>query len=253
MYLDFLKYYFRAGNAHGIHSPFVFEFYNRVLKDRANCSDFEAIEHQRKLLLANKQTIKRRDFGTGKKKDFQETIANVARTSLKPKSWGQFIFRLVKFYNYKNILDLGTSFGITTSYIAKANPKAKIHTFEGCPETLKIAKNTFNNLEISNISSICGNIDLTLIETVKNHPLIDFVFFDANHQKAPTLAYFETCLARKSENACFVFDDIYWSEEMKEAWKHIKAHPEATVCIDLFYLGIVFFKSGAIKQNFILK
>ncbi|HLO43806.1 MAG TPA: class I SAM-dependent methyltransferase [Leadbetterella sp.] len=253
MYLDFLKYYFRAGNAHSIHSPFVFEFYNQVLKNKSVASDFSVIEKQRDSLLSNKQTIERIDFGAGKKKNIKENISSIARTSLKPKYWGQFLFRLVGFYNYKTILDLGTSFGITTSYFAKANPEAKVYTFDGCPQTIKIAEKTFQNLEISNIESICGNLDQTLLETLPNLPLIDFVFFDANHKKKPTLAYFETCLAYRSQNACFVFDDIYWSDEMKEAWSDIKRHPQTTICIDLFYLGIVFFRTGLKKQDFMLK
>lgn len=253
MYLDFLKYYFRAGNAHSIHSPFVFEFYNQVLKNKTISTDYSLIEKERKTLLSNKQSIERIDFGAGKKENTKENISSIARTSLKSNYWGQFLYRLVGFYNYKTILDLGTSFGITTSYLAKANPESNVYTFDGCPQTLRIAEQTFKNLGISNIESMCGNLDLTLKKTLPNIPLVDFVFFDANHKKKPTLSYFEICLAHKSQNACFVFDDIYWSEEMKDAWNQIKNHPETSICIDLFYLGIVFFRTGLKKQQFTLK
>jgi predicted O-methyltransferase YrrM len=254
MYLDFIKFFFEAGNAHSIHSPFVFEFYSKVLKDKTVFQEFIDIEEVRESLLLDNHSINREDFGAGKKKKTKnETVSVVSSTSLKSPKWAQFLFRLVRFYKYRNILDLGTSFGITTSYIAKANADASIYTLEGCPETLKIAERTFEHLKIENITSICGNIDLTLSKTLNDLETLDFVFFDANHRKEPTIRYFEACLQKKGENSCFVFDDIYWSEDMKEAWKHIKSHPDCKICIDLFYVGIVFFRKGALKQSFMLK
>lgn len=253
MYLDFLKYYFKASTAHGIHSPHVFDFYTKILKNRTSYPEFNVIENERSKLIKNSNKILRVDFGAGKKKQSQESISTLAKTSLKSKKWGQFLFKLIKFYSYENTLDLGTSFGITTAYISKANLNSKVYTLEGCPETLKIAEEVFENLEIKNIVTTCGNIDYTLQEVLKKMPSLDFVFFDANHTKEATVSYFETCLKFKNNNSCFVFDDIYWSEPMKEAWNYIISHPESIITIDLFYMGIVFFRNGIKKQNFILK
>ena len=50
-----------------------------------------------------------------------------------------------------------------------------------------------------------------------------------------------------------IFDDIYWSEGMKEAWAQIKAHPQVTATIDLFWIGLVFFKPGQAKEDFLVK
>jgi predicted O-methyltransferase YrrM len=103
------------------------------------------------------------------------------------------------------------------------------------------------------VNCVEGNIDLTLGETLKKIKKIDFAFFDANHREEPTLRYFETCLSLKSENSCFIFDDIYWSEDMKSAWKAIINHSEVTISIDLFFVGLVFFRKGIEKQHFVLK
>ena len=81
----------------------------------------------------------------------------------------------------------------------------------------------------------------------------DLAFIDANHKEEPTMRYFEQCLKLKTENSCFVFDDIYWSEEMKNAWERVKNHDEVSVSIDLFFVGLVFFRKGIMKQHFILK
>ena len=253
MYLDFVKYFFKANNAHSIHSPFVFEFFNKVFKDKSivPCSRF--IEAERLRLMSSHKTIERKDFGAGTKKNTPQKISSLAKTSLKSKKWSQFLYRIVKFYDYETIIELGTSFGITTAYLAKTNPHAELYTFEGCPETLKVAKETFHNLEIQNVNCVEGNIDLTLGETLKKIQKIDLAFFDANHREEPTLRYFETCLSLKSENSCFIFDDIYWSEDMKSAWKTIINHSEVTISIDLFFIGLVFFRKGIEKQHFVLK
>lgn len=253
MYLDFIRYFFRANDAHSLHSPFVFEFYNKVFKDKSSIPVSRLIESERIRLISSHQTIERLDFGAGTKKNTSLKISSLAKTSLKSKKWTQFLYKVVKFYNYETIIELGTSFGITTAYLAKAKPDAEIYTFEGCPETLKIANEIFQNLEIHNVNSVEGNLDLTLGETLLKIKKIDLAFFDANHREEPTLRYFEACLQLKTEQSCFIFDDIYWSDEMKNAWKTIINHPEVTVSIDLFYVGLVFFRKGIEKQHFVLK
>ncbi len=68
-----------------------------------------------------------------------------------------------------------------------------------------------------------------------------------------TLNYFYQCLEKANSNSVFIFDDIYWSKGMTEAWETIKAHPKVTVTLDLFQLGIVFFRTEQAKQHFVLK
>jgi len=51
-------------------------------------------------------------------------------------------------------------------------------------------------------------------------------------------------------NSIFIFDDIYWSQEMQKAWKEIQQHPEVRVTIDTFYWGLVFFRKEQAKEHF---
>ena len=152
----------------------------------------------------------------------------------------------------QTIFELGTSLGINTLYLAKAWTQGKVTTFEGCPETLKIAQQNFEKLK-ANIHTVEGNIDETLPEELKKHDKVDFVFFDANHRKSATLKYFHACLEKVDENTVFVFDDIYWTKDMGEAWDEIKNHHEVMLSIDLFDLGLVFFRKNQPKQHFLLR
>ena len=81
----------------------------------------------------------------------------------------------------------------------------------------------------------------------------DLIFFDGNHQKEATIDYFEQCLQHIHNDSVFIFDDIYWSKGMKQAWQHINEHPSVTISIDTFYWGIVFFRKEQKKQHFTIR
>ena len=109
-------------------------------------------------------------------------------------------------------------------------------------------------MDDSNIEIVEGNIDQTLAPTLAalGAP-VDFVFFDGNHRYAPTLQYFELCLAHRTDESVFVFDDIHWSPGMERAWEVIKAHPDVRLTVDLFHIGLVFFRKNQPKQHFSLR
>lgn len=77
----------------------------------------------------------------------------------------------------KTILELGTSLGISTSYLASVNSESNIFTIEGSEEIAKIAKNNFKELELTNVRSISGNFDseLPLLLYVFRHSILFFL------------------------------------------------------------------------------
>lgn len=255
--LSYFKHQLTARNSKGfgIHSPYIFHLVTRIIHDFTPFYCYSDIEEERKRLLQNHQTIKVTDFGSGSKAlpHTEKRISDIAKHSLKPKTQAQLLFRLLNHFESKNILELGTSLGITTSYLASVSSKAKVITLEGCPEISKQAEQTFTHLNIKNIELITGEFDKTLTEALQKHATIDFVFFDGNHQKEATLNYFHTCLPFKHNNSVFVFDDIHKSEAMMAAWEEIKKHNEVKVTLDLFHLGIVFFRHEFTKQHFNIK
>jgi predicted O-methyltransferase YrrM len=195
------------------------------------------------------------DLGAGSKinSSNKRTVASIAITAEKSPRLAQLIFSLIEYLKPKVIIDLGTSLGLTTIYEALANKGSEVYTFEGCPETSRIALENFKKLKIQNIELIEGNIDQTLENQLKQLSKIDFVFFDANHRYEPTIRYFNLCFTKAHEETCFVFDDIHWSDEMDQAWQEIIKDERVTVSIDLFYLGIVFFRKKQPKEHFILR
>lgn len=254
--LKYLRYYITASNGkgHGIHSPFVFELVTKVLNDKTFYNDYHNIELERKKLLNNFSVVEVEDFGAGSVKGFtkQRSIKQIASSSLKPEKYAQLLYRLVKYFQPKEILELGTSLGITASYLAAANPSASVTTMEGSSAIAAIARQTFETLQRKNIQLITGNFDETLSIVVCKQ--FDFIFIDGNHRKEPVLRYFEQLQNAVQPSTVMVFDDIHWSSEMEDAWAHIKVHPSVTLTIDLFFIGLVFFRKQQLeKEHFTIR
>jgi predicted O-methyltransferase YrrM len=258
---QYILYLFHAGNAHGLHSPFAYQLYTEVIAADKWYYDFDTLEDLRADLLNNTNKLEITDFGAGSKrsKQNQRMISDIAQYSISQAQVSQLLFKLVDYFCPQMIVELGTSLGVNTLHLTlPSTKKAKIYTFEGCPNISKVATENFATFDKNKqITTIVGNIDQTLqvfLNTLQtNQQSLDFVFFDANHQYEPTMRYFAQCLPLINENTVFVFDDIYWSAAMTKAWKEIVQHETVQMSIDLFQVGLVFFRKKQPKQHFRLR
>lgn len=253
--LKYLNYWQGAKTRHAVHSPFVYELASVVFKKAKRKQAHAPIEALRKQLLTDNRAIDVVDFGAGSKVNSsnQRRIAEIVKTSsIRPK-YGRLLHELAAHLCPSTVLEVGTSMGFATMYLSTAAPGAKVYTMEGSSKIAELALANFDKLDIRNIQLEVGPFDTTLPELLEKTGPLDMVFFDGNHRKKATLDYFEWCLEKASKDAVFIFDDIYWSGEMEEAWKTIKKHPEVSVTIDLFQMGMAFFRPGQAKQDFILR
>lgn len=258
MVAAYLRYLWKAGNLHGLHSPFVYALYRDVIRHRHPApSGTSPIEVLRKSLLKSKDTLTVTDLGAGSRKSngTVRSLSGIARNAQKPARYAWLLHRLVLHTNARYVLELGTSLGLTTAYLANAVAQTggQLISFEGCPHTAALAKAHLHQLGYAGTRVVVGNLDETLTETVSPLPQIDLAFFDANHRYEPTVQYFISCLPRIHNDTLFIFDDIHWSEGMEQAWEAIKAHPSVQVTVDLFGVGLVFFRREQPKQHFILR
>jgi predicted O-methyltransferase YrrM len=254
----YLQYLLKASNGkgHGIHSPFVFEFVTKVMNDKNQYECYSPIEQLRSQLKRNTTVLSIEDFGAGSRTNAQKqrSISFIASTSLKPKKFGQLLFRASRFYKPQTILELGTSLGITSSYLASGNTDANLITMEGAKSVARVAETNFEKLNLHNIKVIQGNFDETLPSFLMDTSMIDLAFIDGNHRKGPTINYFEQLLPKLNDYSILIFDDIHWSKEMEDAWRIIQSHTKVTLTIDLFFIGLVFFrKEHKEKEHFIIR
>jgi predicted O-methyltransferase YrrM len=240
----YIHYYLTASNGkgHGIHSPFVFDLVKNVLRDKKIYSHYAVIEKAREQLLQEKSTIEVEDLGAGSSviKANKRVVADIARSSLKPAKYAQLLYRIVQYYRPANIVELGTSLGVTTCYLAAGNKDATVHSIEGSAAIAEIAVRTFERTGLQNIQLTRGDFKKMLPGVLSNMQEVDLAFIDGNHRLEPTLEYCRLLLNHSRESTIFIFDDIHWSAGMETAWDTIKQHPQVTLSIDLFFIGLVF-------------
>jgi len=256
--IKYLTYYTAASNGkgHGVHSPFVYDFIIHVLNDRRPFYAYTQIEAIRQQLLQDDRMLQIEDFGAGSRtiKTTQRKVAAIAGSSLKPSKFSQLLFRMINYYQSQTILEVGTSLGITTAYLASARQDASVITMEGATAVAAVAKENFTELGLTNIKVVEGNFDETLLSTVSPLSSIDFAFLDGNHRYEPTIRYFDSLLDHLHEYSIVVMDDIHWSEEMEQAWYKAQQYEQVTLTIDLFFIGILFFrKESKVKQHFAIR
>lgn len=263
--VQYVQWRLQAGNAHGLHSPFVYQLYTQVLRPASDAASVEAtapIEALRAQLLRDERVVQVTDFGAGGNLSasassapatLSRRISHIAQSAAKSPHIARALHRLVAHFKPQQALELGTSLGLSTAYQASAMPQGKLTSVEGCPHLAEIARQHLRSLHLNHVQVVAGNLDVILADVLAQLPQLDFVFFDANHRYTPTLRYFEQCLPLAHEGSLFIFDDIYWSAEMKQAWNDIKKHPSVTVTVDLFWIGLVFFRKDQAPQHFKLR
>ena len=205
-----------------------------------------------KLLSQSNQLIETLDLGKGSTITYvrKRKVSEIAKNSSVSKKIGKIIHNLSKFNRAKNILEIGTSLGISTVYLSTADMSSKVITLEGCENTSNIALNNFNRFNLDNINLIKGNFSYTLDEALEKTDSFDIIFFDGNHSKKDTIDYFYKCLKKINQKSIFIFDDINWSIEMNSAWDQIVKNDLVTLSFTFLRVGVLFFNKDLKKKNY---
>jgi predicted O-methyltransferase YrrM len=252
----YFRYFLNARTAHGVHSPFVYKFVTELLENNnEDYYQFRDLDKVREHLLQDDSIIEITDFGAGSRifKDNKRKISDIAKHGISKKKFSELYFKLVNFTNSEFIVELGTSIGLNTLYLAKANSKAVVYTIEGCPELAKYAGDLFRKKDVK-VFLINDTFEKAFPVLLTEIPKLDLLYIDGNHNYSSTLSYFRMALEKKHKDSVFIFDDINWNEEMRKAWDEIRSHSDVTLSIDLYYAGIVFFrKEQKEKEHFVLK
>ncbi len=254
------RFYWRSVTKYQIHSPFVFQLVQNVVEDDRNYYIFGGIAALRTKLLSNNTAIEVTDFGagpggshTGNSEPLRRrtTIALATAGSASDPHQGTMLFKLAQMTAPQYLLELGTSVGLGTAYLAGGAPAgAKVVSLEGCPTLAGIARANLAALGIEKAAVVSGPFAKTLPNAVAGLERLDLVYFDGNHQEQPTLDYFAQCLPKAHAGSVFIFDDVHWSAGMEAAWAKVQAHPQVTLTVDFGGFACAFFHPDhKVKQH----
>jgi predicted O-methyltransferase YrrM len=259
--LAFMRHFLTAWNTtgEGIHSPYLFRLVRFVMRDESSYYCFADIERRRELLLACEDTLNVVDYGSAGSKEgthVARRVCDIAKTHLESARMGQLLFRILNFMGQEQkrpleILELGTSLGVTTAYLASTDSRNRVLTMEGSEAVLKVAQGVWRALRLENIEWQAGNIDDTLYKHAREK--LDLAYVDANHTYEATMRYVDFLLPRMTEKGIIAIDDIHYSEEMERAWRELKQDPRVTTTMDLYHMGLIFVDPHYLKRHYIIR
>ena len=254
--ISFISYRSKARSRFKVHSPFVYDLIEKVFRDRNKYEDYKILHRVHGRYLRRKDRIETMDFGSGAgQKEYVTRISSVGKLIRKrshSRKQLELLYRIPKYFQPRTILEFGTAAGISTLYLGKGSPESRVITMEGCMGLASVAqkslvkRNVRAEIEVGEFSAILDSV-------LEKIDMLDMVFIDGNHRKKPTLEYFEKCAARSNERSVFMLDDIHWSPGMQSAWNTIRKDERVSITIDLYWIGLVFFRKGIEKQDFIIR
>ena len=287
---SWLKHQLTARNTggHGVHSPDLFEWVRVVMSDKNTYYVWDEIEEIRQEMLKDTRELEFVDYGSGGPLPTSPSkgrsanircVCDIAKGSLARRKEAQLLARLVGWLGRPlltspsrggigdeasedrkglTIVELGTSLGVTTAYLAAMDSRNKVVTFEGCPAVAEVARANWEKLGLSNIACVVGEITVDSLQlavdslqlAVDSLSGIDVAFIDANHTYEATLTYFNALASRVHEKSVVVVDDIHYNEDMEKAWKAICADERVTTTMDLYRMGLVFFDKHYWRKHY---
>ena len=280
---SWLKHQLTARNTggHGVHSPYLFEWVRMVMSDKNTYYVWDEIEEIRQEMLKDTRELEFVDYGSGGplptspskgRSANMRRVCDIAKGSLARRKEAQLLARLVGWLGRPlltspsrggigdeasedrkglTIVELGTSLGVTTAYLAAMDSRNKVVTYEGCPAVAEVARANWEKLGLSNIACVVGEITVDSLQlAVYSLSGIDVAFIDANHTCEATLTYFNALASRVHEKSVVVVDDIHYNEDMEKAWKAICADERVTTTMDLYRMGLVFFDKHYWRKHY---
>ncbi|MDG1262676.1 MAG: class I SAM-dependent methyltransferase [Flavobacteriales bacterium] len=252
--IQYGKYILHSRGIHGAHSAFIFDLFEHVFDEGIVFYSFEAIENERARLKGSNEVIDVLDLGAGSKfqSSSQRKISQIARTALKRPKYARLLFRLCNHLNYHNVLELGTSLGVTTAYLSHAVSSGSVYSIEGSKSIWEKAVEVGNNLNLRNVHYLNGAFS-EVVPSILEKKTFDLIFIDGHHQGDALIEYVEMVQDDLNPDGCLVVDDINWSPDMQEAWQKLVQSPTFSLSLDFFEMGLLFKKEGMVKQHHVIK
>jgi len=235
---------------YGVHSPFFFDLINNLHRNKSKKSLVynNAAETRRRELLRDCSRIWVDDLGTGR--SCYRRVCDIASGSSVSSGYGLLLGYFAARAGEGPIIELGTSLGIGTLYLAEANRQSVVVTVEGSGNLAQAASSGFRKAGFDNIELMTGDFDNHIVTIIERYPSPGLVFIDGNHRGEALLRYFDTFAAAASRHTVIIADDIDCSRGMSDAWNIIRRDDRVTASVDLGRMGLLFFRDEACRRDY---
>lgn len=218
---SYLKYLVQRKSKYSIHSPFVYEFMTKVANDSGSNRDYDTLLRISRLLDGKNYPTRRR------------------------RKQARLLYRLVRYFEPETVLTFGQLSALNTSALALGDLQTKVY-LEQSPDFLE----TLNSMGVLNVNLIRHDQNE---EEQLEHANTGFVYYSLDNFGDDTWNNLEEGFSKVDEDTVLVFEGIHHSRHTEAAWEAVKASEGVSVSMDLYRFGLLFFRDGIEKQDFILK
>ena len=252
--VSFFCFIIKSKNEHGVHSPFVFDLITSCFYKTKSKNDLTIFLNYKKELSKNNSLseISNFNFMSNFLLSHKRKRSRIFKDSEISNKRARLLIHLIQYLKPKNILEIGTGFGINTVVLSSAQRNSKITTLDENEQTVNVIKEMFKKNTFKHVKFLTGNFDIILPQVFNNN-IYDFIYFKGSCENKTTLNYFESSLSSIHNNSVLLFENIHSNRESEKVWNSIKKHEKVTVTIDTFLWGFVFFRKEQEKEHFIIR
>ena len=218
---SYLKYLVQRKSKYSIHSPFVYEFMTKVANDSGSNRDYDTLLRISRLLDGKKYPNRRR------------------------RKQARLLYRLVRFLEPETVLTFGKISALNTSALALGDLQTKVYL----EQSLDFLE-TLNSMGVVNVNLIRRDGDEEEQFEQQNTGCVYYSLDDFGDDSWNNL---EDGFGEVDEDTVLVFEGIHHSRHTEAAWEAVKASEDVSISMDLYCIGIIFFREGIEKQDFVLK
>ena len=231
-----ITYFYRklfCRKGYGVHSPFVFDLITNVIEEKSFYYSYHDISLIREQLIQKKCLI----CYNGKQINLKKALRKYGIS----KKEGEFLFRLTNHYKPRTILSIGSSGGLTPLYLSRYDSNVECVTLESEPDLFDLAVYFLEReTNTSHIIWPCSYHDF-IPEKISIPEQIDCIYTGKDVGTNALHYVFAQCFPYIHDKTFWALAGIHSSPERLQFWKEICQHPNVTVAVDLYQMGLLFF------------
>ena len=218
----------------GVHSPFTYNLITKVIEEKTPYYVFEDIENFRKNLLY---------------KENPPEVPTAQETQTK--NYGALLFRLINFFKCSTVLQIGSSTGVMSLYLAlPLRNSCDCYALEKRTGLLDSARMFAENHSLKNLHWLEGDYEENLFRLKREVTFFDFIFINTTGDSERTREALRLAGTFVCPDTVMVIDNIQRDKSMKKLWQELKNRGDVGLTIDLLSLGLVFFNTRLHKQHY---
>ena len=148
----------------------------------------------------------------------------------------EWLYRTMLFAQPRHVLKLGSSPGLSSSYIGRALSDGNVSVISDSHTHAELTRQLLERSKTFNVEVMTGSVDDIVNKINEKKNVVDFAIIDCAHTVALTFA--QKICDMYSPHYLLV-DNIHRSPKISETWQKLKTTSHFNIAIDFYYYGLL--------------